>query len=137
MQDAAKQWTEWDFGRAVSPEEAYAASGHHITANPLFGRLSFNSNFPVPFHAESELSRQVAKCAFIRHDNLPGWSHDDLLANHPIALRSFATFPSLAHFKTLSLDNEQFGSYRLQAENEHGITVHDYLTTLSEMYVLI
>ncbi|GJE99931.1 hypothetical protein PsYK624_162070 [Phanerochaete sordida] len=133
MQDTAKEWSEWDFGRAVSPEESYAAWRRCIAANPLLGRLSFNSNFPVPFHAESELSRQVAKCAFIRQQNLSGWSHDDLLASHPIALRSFATFPFLTHFKTLSFDNEDFGSYRLQAENEHGITVHDYLITLSKI----
>lgn len=133
MQNAAEQWPEWDCSKAVTPEEAYASDGE-VKASSLFGRLGFNSHFPYPLCDEPLLSKQIKECAFIRKDDLPGWSRADLLKKHPIALRSFATFPFLTSFYMLNLDDQEEGSLsQMQPENKLGITMHDYLTALAEM----
>ncbi|GJE99929.1 hypothetical protein PsYK624_162050 [Phanerochaete sordida] len=133
IQEAAEQWPEWDSSKAVTPGEAYAVGGGEITPSSLLGRLGLNSDFPHPLCEELQLRKQIKQCAFIRKDDTPGWSRADLLKQHPVALRSFATFPFLTSFYMLNLHDQEYLESEVQPENKHGITVHDYLTALGEV----
>ncbi|EKM48380.1 uncharacterized protein PHACADRAFT_109035, partial [Phanerochaete carnosa HHB-10118-sp] len=104
-----------------------------IASNTLFSRLSFNGNFPSPLSSTSRQSREIIECAFIRQEHTTGWSTADLLKNHPVALRSFATFPCLAKIWVLNLKDHCTQEHGLEVYNWNDVAVHSFLTALCEM----
>lgn len=123
-----ESWPTWRLWKAVTPQEASGGVRGKIKTNTIFSRLSFNNNFPSIRASDEERSARMKRCAFIRQE-APGWSTADLLGNHPIAQRSFATFPALTDMRILNIDECHWDRH---VRNVAGITVHDFLLTLSE-----
>ncbi|GJF00717.1 hypothetical protein PsYK624_170150 [Phanerochaete sordida] len=102
-----------------------------IQQNPLFEWIDFNSAFP-PVHLPDRMrSILIGACAFLREtlDDNSGWLPTDLIGLHPVACRSFATFPPI---NILAIREDLLNRGKdLIVTNIHGATVLDALTALS------
>lgn len=129
---AEQGWPNWDIEKAVAPQEVQEHAKGEIKTNGIFARLSFNNRFPVTAFSDARRGRHIQECAFIRQA-APGWSSTDLIKHHPIARRSFATFPALTTMCILNLADNPSYPYGLDIANPAGVTVHDYLIAVSEI----
>ncbi|GJF00715.1 hypothetical protein PsYK624_170130 [Phanerochaete sordida] len=134
LQEVRQSWSteHWD---GCLPFDTFLPieSPTPIKQNPLFLSVGFNNTFPPPQLPAEMRSILIGACAFLREtpEDVDGWLPTDLISMHPIARRSFATFPpvnSLFIIGDILKDGKD-----PSVTNYDGVTVLDALTALSEI----
>ena len=130
MDEAKRKWSDWDYDGALLSRDL--PQYKHIDASSIFCHLSFNNNFPSSYSSVRIRNKNIRSCAFLRTDAASGWTAEDLVKNHPIVLRSFASFPPVDKIRIINLATYE-PLYRVSSKNRSGVTVIDLLTNMSEM----
>ncbi|GJF00611.1 hypothetical protein PsYK624_169050 [Phanerochaete sordida] len=134
MDKAILQWEDLDCEETIVHDEVWDGTdpGGDNTPSTLFLHIDFNSAFPCVEDSESKRSKGILKCAFLKATPPVAYRTSDLVEYHPVALRTFATFPPMAMMDTY--DPKHYDSDGgLQIRNPDGVTVYDVLIAFSEV----
>ncbi|GJF00714.1 hypothetical protein PsYK624_170120 [Phanerochaete sordida] len=134
LQEERSSWEREDWDGQSPLDTAHATEfADRITQNHLFELIGFNCEFPPPDLPEDIRGFLVGACAFLRESpgSDDGWLPTDLVGRHPIASRSFSTFPPVQYFSIAEDILERYED--MVVRNCRGATVHDTLTALSTL----
>ena len=134
---AETAWPHWDYEEATpyNPFDQNAWPERQV-ASTLFLQIDFNNQFPSPRDSEEKRSEDMLNCAFLKPNTSTAYHIPDLMRYHPVALRTFATFPATEVMDTYDpkgndiLYDDKDG---LKIRNPSGVTVYDVLITFSEV----
>ena len=132
MDYALREWPDWDPDTAISETEDDQGD---LTTTSVLTHVAFNDKFKERFYGGimGEPVIDIGVVAFLRTPKPAralAWTRADLLEEHPIAMRSFATFPPLKTVNLLSFDTIP------DAKNRTGVTVRDVLSQVGEWYII-
>ncbi|GJF00716.1 hypothetical protein PsYK624_170140 [Phanerochaete sordida] len=134
MQRALATWDSDDWDGTFILDSREAAFSGDIESSDIFRYINFNNSFPGHDLDEDTRSMLTGECAFLRADPEidEGWRMTDLLANHPIALDSFATFPPISWLRIFQ-DFIEGEDADVETTNDEGVTVGEALTSLATL----
>ncbi|GJE99950.1 hypothetical protein PsYK624_162260 [Phanerochaete sordida] len=138
VQKAEAEWPYWNVLEAVPYRLPRVLTRLYRAeySSTIFSHIDFTNEFPSPLHSELRRAVDITKCAFLRPEIARQWRVSDVMQNHPIALRSFASFPPVDGMKLINprpfeIDGS-LSDRLLETDSPGGITVHDFLIMLSE-----
>ncbi|KIP03809.1 hypothetical protein PHLGIDRAFT_223846 [Phlebiopsis gigantea 11061_1 CR5-6] len=90
MQDACKEWADWDHRSAILETDVDQGC---FTPTSIFGNISFNNKFRARYFQKlmQGVDMDIGAVAFLRTpvaSDAPAWTRADLLNKHPIAMLS-------------------------------------------------